>query len=91
MVIVMMLLLSGVGIAFLLYVLVQLRLDEKRLRRYSADSRAGEGNSSEPRRFYIVKARPSHSRSHGGPPLVTGAPRKLVGSGLVNGVRRQKE
>jgi hypothetical protein len=91
MVIVMMLLLSGVGIAFLLYVLVQLRLDERRPRRYSANIRAGQDSSSEPQKFYIVKSRPGHPRSYGGPLPVTGAPHKVAGLGLVNGVRRQKQ
>jgi hypothetical protein len=91
MVIVMVLLLSGVGTAFLLYVLVQFRLDEKRPRRYSADIRAREDKSPEPKRFYIVKSRPGHPRSYGGPLPVTGAPHKVAGLGLVNGVRRQKQ
>jgi hypothetical protein len=90
MVIIVMLLLSGVGIAFLLYMLVQLRLDEKRPRRHSSEIRAGEVSSSEQRRFYIVKSRPGHSRSRRGSSPVTGTPHKLAALGLVNGVRRQK-
>jgi hypothetical protein len=89
--IVMMLLISGLGIAFLLYVLVQLRLDEKRPRRYSADILQGEGGSFEPRRFYIVKSRPGQSRSRRGSSPLTGAAHSLAGLGLVNGVRRQKQ
>jgi hypothetical protein len=86
-----MLLLSGAGTAFLLYVLVQMRLDEKRPRRYSADIRAGEDTSSESPRFYIVKSRPGHSGARRGSSLMTGMPTKIAGLGLVNGVRRQKQ
>lgn len=91
MVIIVMLLLSGVGIAFLLYMLVQFRLDEKRPRQHSSEIRAGEDSSSEPQSFYIVKSRPGHSHSRRGSSPVTGTTHKLAGLGLVNGVRRQKQ
>jgi hypothetical protein len=88
---VVVLLLAGAGVAFLFYVLVQFRLDEKRPRRNSADTRAGEGSSSEPRKFYIVKSRPGHSHSRRGSSPATGMSYKLAGQGLANGVRRQKQ
>ena len=88
---VVVLLLAGAGTALLFYVLVQFRLDEKRPRRNSADIRAGEDSSFEPRKFYIVKSRPGYSRTCRRPPLVTEEPNTIAGLGLVNGVRRQKQ